>query len=52
MFTCFYALEGNLSAVEVCSQGTYTTVNFIFKTSVVLYSVTKRISEMHQLKRE
>ena len=37
---------------EVCPQGTYTTHNSIFITSVVLYSITKGISEIRQLERE
>ena len=37
---------------EVGQKGTYTTQNFIFKTLVVFYSITKEISEMDQLERE
>ena len=37
---------------EVCLQGTYTAQNFIVKTPIVLYSITKEISEVHHLERE
>ena len=35
----------------VFPQGTYTAQTFIHKTSTILYSVTKGISKIYQLKR-
>ena len=38
--------------MKVFSQGTYIAQTFIPKTSTILYSVTKGISEIYQLERE
>ena len=38
--------------MKVFPQGTYIAQTFIPKTSTILYSVTKGISKIYQLKRE
>ena len=38
--------------IEVFAQGTLEARNFIFKTSVGLYSIIKGISEIELIKRE
>ena len=38
--------------IEVFPQGTYKAQNFLPKTSTIIYSITKRISTIYQLKRE